>query len=80
MAVRHASWRVFLPAVVLFTLAVVPPLVSLSLWLCGAIRDDVDLNFEMRWGFLVSLPCVMLGAPVLLGGLFAFFFPKSRAD
>jgi len=80
MAVRHASWRVFLPAIVLFTLAIVPPLVSLSLWLCGAIRDDADMNFEVRWRFLVTLPCVMLGVPALLGGVFAFFFSSSRAD
>jgi len=56
MAIRHASWRVFLPAILLITLGIVPPQVSLSLWLCGAIRDDTDLNFEVRWHFLVSLP------------------------
>jgi hypothetical protein len=80
VVVRHASWRVFLPAIVLFTLAVVPLLVSLSLWLCGAIRDDTDMNFEARWRFFVSLPCVILGLPALLGGLVAFCFPRIRAD
>ena len=80
MAVRRASWRVFLPAMFLFTLAIVPPLVSLSLWLCGAIGDVADMNFEERWRFLVSLPCLMLGLAALLGGVFAFFFPSSRAD
>jgi hypothetical protein len=48
MAIRYASWRVFLPAILLFTLAIVPPLASLSLWLCGVIRDEIDLNFEIR--------------------------------
>jgi len=80
MAIRHASWRVFLPAILLFTLAIVPPLASLSLWLCGVIRDETDLNFEIRWRFLVNLPCIMLGFPALQGGLFAFFFPKNSAD
>ena len=80
MAVRHASWRVFLPAIILLTLAIVPPLVSLSLWLCGAIRDDTDMNFEGHWRRLVSFPSVILGVPALLGGLFAFFFPSIQED
>jgi hypothetical protein len=48
MAIRQVSWRVFVPAILLFTLAIVPPAASLSLWLCGAIRGDTDLSFEIR--------------------------------
>jgi hypothetical protein len=80
MAARHASWRVFLPAIVLITFAVLPPVLSFSLWLCGVIRDDTDIHFEARWISLVTFPCIMAGVPALLGGLFAFFLPLGPAD
>jgi len=67
MAIRHASWRVFLPAILLFTLAIVPPLASLSLWLCGVIRDEIGLNFEIRCA-LSRESCIMLGFPALQAG------------
>jgi len=68
---------VFIPAALLFGLAFVPPLISLSLQLIGAIRDTADISVRGRWYFLVTLPCAMAGTFALLGGIIAFCLWKS---
>jgi hypothetical protein len=55
----------------------VPPLISLSLTLMGAVRDTADISVRGRWYFLVTLPCAMAGTFALLGGVIAFFLRKS---
>ena len=78
MRFQHGSWRVFLPAVLLFGLAIVPPLVSLSLFLTGVIRDPADIRFQQYWLYLVTLPCGMVGTLALIGGIIAFLRWKSN--
>jgi hypothetical protein len=60
---RHGSWRVFRPALILLGLAVIPQMLSLSLDLAGVIDNYYTGQFQswrwyvVTWPFDVDLQC-----------------------
>jgi hypothetical protein len=60
---RHGSWRVFRPALILLGLAVIPQMLSLSLDLAGVIDNYYTGQFQswrwyvVTWPFGVDLQC-----------------------
>ena len=71
------GWWVFLPACMLFAIAVVP-LFLLDLWDRLGHHSEKIAGAGMGWGLMVSIPAAIGGFTTLIAGTVAFFLMPKR--
>jgi hypothetical protein len=77
VALSRRNWRVFLPGLVILVIAI-GPLILVPL-LLRPFHMGL-MGFAMAWGLFVALPGTVVGALVLIGGVFALLRPGRNSN